>query len=539
MSNTPVLPADQAVALIPDRAVVTVSSSSGLGCPDLVLEALGRRYDSERSPSSLTLMHPIAAGDMYGIKGIDHLAKPGMIERIYAGSYPSGPSKMAPPAVRTLIESGQVQAYNIPSGVMYQLQRAAATRQPGVFTQVGLGTYADPRNSGAKMNIATDDYVQVVTIGDEEWLFYPTVPVDVAIIRATTADPDGNLSYEHEGSSLGALDQAYAAHNRGGLVIAQVERVSATRSPAATVRVPGILVDVVVVAPEQMQTTQTSYDPALCGAEVRALDTIEPIDWGLEKVISRRAAAEIARHDIVNLGFGISANVPRVLLEEGDHHEVTWVIEQGAVGGFPLTGFAFCCALNPQALMQSADQFTLLSGGGFDIAMLSFLEVSAVGDVNVSHLPARPHVTAGVGGFADITTHAPRLVFSGYFTAGRKDIAIVDGALEIRRDGDIPKFVPEVAQITFAGRMGKRRNQQVLYVTERAVIELIDGVLTVVEIAPGVDLQRHVLDKAAVPLAVSDDLKPMNAALFRPDKMGLSLRSPRRGRLDLPAGTAL
>lgn len=528
MSTTRVLAAIDAVAEIPDAAIVTVSSSSGLGCPDAVLHALGERFTSTSAPSGLTLMHPIAAGDMYGIKGIDHIARPGLISRVLAGSYPSGPSAMEPPAIRTLIESGEVQAYNLPSGVLFQMQRAAAAKQPGILTAVGLGTYADPRLEGAKMNSATDDFVELVERGGKEWLFYPSLPVDVAIIRATTADTHGNLSYEHEGSRLGALDQAYAAHNNGGLVIAQVERLSELLLPTSTVHVPGILVDVVVVAPDQMQTTQTQYDPALSGEEHRDLDGIAPVAWGLEKVMARRAAAEIASGDIVNLGFGISANVPLILLEEGDHDQVTWVIEQGAVGGFPLTGFAFGCALNPQAIMQSADQFTLLSGGGFDIAMLSFLEVSARGDVNVSHLPSRSHVTAGVGGFADITTHAPRLVFSGYFTAGRKDIVIADGALDIRQDGAVSKFVSQVAQVTFSGERAHERDQDVLYITERAVLRLLEGRLTVVEIAPGVDLENDVLAKSEVQLEVSDNLKLMDAAFFAPPRMGLSLQPPRR-----------
>jgi propionate CoA-transferase len=525
---TRVLSAADAVSAIPNGATVTVSSSSGLGCPDTVLRALGERYDNESQPRNLTLVHPIAAGDMYGIKGIDHVAKEGLIRKVLAGSYPSGPSSVEPPAIRTLIHTGKVEAYNLPSGVLFQMHRAAAAKQPGVLTGVGLGAYADPRLDGAKMNDVTSDLVEVMTVAGQEWLFYPAPQIDVAIIRATTADARGNLSYEHEGSRLGALDQAYAAHNNGGLVIAQVERLSDSPLPTGTVHVPGILVDAVVVAPDQMQTTQTQYDPALSGEAHRDLDGIEPVPWGLEKVMARRAAAELATDDIVNLGFGISANVPRILLEEGEHEHVTWAIEQGAVGGFPLTGFAFGCAYNPEAIMQSADQFTLLAGGGFDVAMLSFLEVSAAGDVNVSYLPSRPHITAGVGGFADITTNAARLVFSGYFTAGRKDIVIDDGALDIRQDGSIPKFVPSVAQVTFSGEMAAARGQDVLYVTERAVLRLIGGALTVIEIAPGVDLERDVLAKAGVPLAVSDELKLMDAALFSESALGLGLRPRRR-----------
>ena len=353
--------------------------------------------------------------------------------------------------------------------------------------------------------------------------------VDVAIIRATTADAYGNLSYEQEGGTLGALDQAYAAHNNGGIVIAQVKRLSDDQLRTQDVHVPGVLVDAVVVAPDQMQTTQTFYDPALSGEVHRGYDDIEPVEFGLEKIIARRAASELQVDATVNLGFGISAAVPRILLEEGHAEDVTWVIEQGAVGGFPLTGFAFGCALNPQALVQSVDQFTLLQGGGFDVAMLSFLEVSAAGDVNVSYLPARPHVTAGVGGFNDIITRAPKIVYSGYFTAGKKDIRIENGELKIVTDGQIAKFVPEVAQISFSGQMAQKRQQNVLYVTERCVIELQDQGLTVIEIAPGVDLERDVLAKAGVPLRVSPNLRTMSAALFRPEPMGLTLaRRPSR-----------
>ena len=529
MRTVPVLTGAEAARLIGDSAVITISSSSGLGCPDAVLNAIGQRYAETGAPANLTTLHPIAAGDMYGIKGIDHLCRPGQLRRVLAGSYPSGSSKLDPPLIRGLIHNDQIQALNIPSGVLFQMHRAASTGQPGVLTEVGLGTYADPRLEGAKMNAVTEDFVQLMKIDGNDYLFYPAVKVDVAIIRATAADPYGNLSYQEECSTLGALDQAYAAHNNGGIVIAQVKRLSDAQLPTQAVRIPGILVDAIVVDPDQMQTTQTFYDPALSGEIHRNLDDIEPVEFGLEKVIARRAAAELQVNAIVNLGFGISAAIPRVLLEEGHAEDVTWVIEQGAVGGFPATGFAFGCALNPQALVQSADQFTLLQGGGFDVAMLSFLEVSGAGDVNVSYLAARPHVTAGVGGFSDIVTRAPKIVYSGYFTAGRKDIQITDGKLNIVSDGTVAKFVPEIAQISFSGEMARRRRQEVLYITERCVIELTEDGLTVIEIAPGVDLEKDVLGKSGVPLPVSPDLQLMSPALFRPEPMGLILsRKPSR-----------
>jgi propionate CoA-transferase len=524
MLPTPVLSATEAAALVPDGAVVSINSSSGLGCPDAVLRAIGERYASTGAPKGLTTIMPIAAGDMYGIDGIDHLAQPGLLRRVLAGSYPSGPSSAEPPRIRKLIEADEIEAYNLPSGVLYQMHRASAAAQPGVLTTVGLDTYVDPRREGGRMNAVTPDFVRVEQFDGREWLYYPAVDVDVAVIRATTADQRGNLTMEDEGSPLGALDLALAARRNGGIVIAQVKRLAETRSlPAQQVRVPGAVVDYIVLDPDQMQTTQTKFDPALAGRLRRPLTEVEPAEFGLEKVIARRAAMELKRGATVNLGFGISAVVPRVLLEEHCHDDVTWLIEQGAVGGFPVTGFAFGCALNPEAILQSADQFTLLQGGSFDTAMLSFLEVGQEGDVNVSALPGRSHVTAGVGGFADITSRARRIVYSGYFTAGRRDIRIEDGALRIHGDGTHPKFVKTVQQVTFSGRRARSQGQQVTVVTERCVIQLRPGGLTVTEVAPGVDLERDILGRAAFPLLVAEDVRDMDARLFQPEPIGLVL----------------
>ena len=311
-------------------------------------------------------------------------------------------------------------------------------------------------------------------------------------------------------------------------MIAQVKRTTTEKHPPREVHVPGALVDAIVVAPTQEQAGGIFYDPAISGTEIKSLDEIESIGFDITKVIARRAAMELHHYDLANLGFGISANVPRILMEEGLDGEVTWVIEQGPVGGFPVTGKAFGAAYNPDAIVASSDQFILLQGGGIDIALLSFMEVSQHGDVNVSLMRSTTHVTAGVGGFADITAHAKRLVFSGQFTAGRKDVRLGDGRLEIISDGKIAKFLPEVAQITWSGAVGASRGQQVTYVTERAVLELRDGVITVVEIAPGVDLERDVLARAGIPLAVADDLKLMDARIFTDAPMGLELGAPRR-----------
>ncbi|MEU1902305.1 CoA-transferase [Nocardiopsis dassonvillei] len=525
MHTPQILTARRAADLIHDGDVVTVSSSSGLNCPDAVLAGIGERFAETAGPRGLTSLHPIAAGDMSGIKGIDHIARPGLLSRVVAGSYPSGPSSAEPPRIWQMIENGEVEAYNFPSGVLYQMHRAAAAKQPGVFTKVGLGSFVDPDETGGRMNDVTPArYVRRAELDEQEWLYFQAIVPDVAIIRATTADEHGNLTFEDEASPLGALDLAYAAHNNGGVVIAQVKRLARGGSLAPqSVRVPGILVDALVVAPDQMQTTQTVYDPAISGQLRRPLSELEPVPFSLEKVTARRAARELRSGEIVNLGFGVSALVPHVLVEEGLAGSVSWVIEQGAVGGVPLLDFVFGVAQNPDAIMQSSDQFTLLQGGGFHRTLLSFLEVDADGSVNVHHLPKRRHVTAGVGGFADIVSSAPEIVFVGSFTAGRRDIAVEDGALRIREDGPYTKFVSRVGSATFSGRRARENDQKVTYVTERAVLELRPEGLTVTELAPGVDLERDVLARSEFPLRVSDRLRTMDADLFVPAAMGLTL----------------
>jgi acyl CoA:acetate/3-ketoacid CoA transferase len=520
-----ILSVDAAAALIPDEAVVTVSSSSGLGCPDAVLAAIGRRYDTHGSPRRITTLHPIAAGDMYGIKGVDHIARPGLLARIIAGSYPSGPSSAEPPLIWKMVTGNAIPAYNIPSGILFDMHRDAAAKRPGVLTKVGLDTFADPRHDGCAMNAlaAAVPVVRHVRFADDEWLFFPAIVPNVAIIRATTADERGNLSYEHEGGYLGPLDQALAAHNNGGIVIAQVKRIakSGTLRPQH-VHVPGVLVNAIVVAPEQMQTTQTPYDPAISGEVFRPLDSFEFMPFGVAKVIARRVAQELRYGDAVNLGFGISANVPRILLEEGRHGEVTWVIEQGAVGGVPLLEFQFGCASNAEAMVPSPYQFTYFQGGGFDLSLLSFLQIGPDGSVNVSRLAARPHVTAGAGGFVDITAHARRIVFAGLFTAGA-DLAIANGALEIRREGKVRKLASRIDHITFSGRRAAAQGQRATYITERCVLELREGGLAVTEIAPGVDLERDVLAQAEYPLLVPEPPRVMDAALFHEAPIGLHL----------------
>ncbi len=520
-----IVSAEDAVARITDRSVVTVSSSSGLGCPDLVLKAIGERFDREGHPKDITTLHPIAAGDMYGIKGIDHIAKDGLLATIIAGSYPSGPSSLPMPEIWHMLVENRVAAYNVPSGILFDMHRDVAARRPGVLTKVGLDTFVDPIRQGCAMNDAAagKPIVSRVELGGETWLHFPNIVPDVAIIRATTADENGNLTYEHEGAYLGGLEQAIAVRNHGGLVIAQAKRVTAAGSLRPhDVRVPGHLVDLVVIDPEQCQTTHTPYDPAISGEIMRPWSSFTLAEHGVEKIVARRSAMELREGQTANLGFGISAIVPRILLEAGRPKSVTWAIEQGATGGMPLTGFAFGCASNADAYVPSPQQFTYFQGAGFDVSFLSFLEIDLEGNVNVSKLGKKPYLTAGCGGFVDITAHARKIVFSGLFEAGA-EIELCDDALSVKTPGKFTKMVDEVEHVTFSGRRARETGQEVLYVTERCVIRLTENGLVATEIMPGIDPSRDIVDASKGRVRIANDVREMPKALLREAPMELSL----------------
>lgn len=512
----------QAVARIPDGAVVTVSSSSALGCPDLVLKALGERFRAEGHPRDLTTLHPIAAGDMYGVKGIDWIAQDGLLARVLAGSYPSGSSNLPMPEIWKMIVEDRVAAYNVPSGIMFDMHREAAARRPGVLTKVGLQTFVDPLREGCAMNAraAAAPIVSRVEFGGETWLHFPNIAPNVCILRATTADERGNLTYENEGAYLGGLEQAIATRTNGGVVIAQVSRMTAkgTLRPH-DVRVPGHLVDMVVLDPDQRQTTETRYDPAISGQVIRPWSSFALAEHGVEKVIARRAAMELRGGMTANLGFGISAMVPRVLLEEGHPEAVTWAIEQGAVGGMPLTGFAFGCASNADAYVPSPQQFIYFQGAGFDMAFLSFMEVDVEGNVNVSKLGKKPYLTAGCGGFVDITAHARKIVFSGWFEAGAQ-VELSASGVRVATPGKFAKMVPAVEHVTFSGNRAREQGQEVLYVTERCVIRLTDAGLVATEIMPGIDPARDIVAASEGRVTVAENATAMPLSLLAEGPMG-------------------
>lgn len=510
-----IITAAQAARLVRNEDVLIVGGNGGTGVAESVLEELEQRFLTEGNPAGLTLFHVTGVGAGTE-KGLCRLAHAGMVRRVIGGNY-----GLQLPFMK-LITGNALEAYNFPQGVMTQLCRAMAGRQPGVLTHVGLRTYMDPRLDGGRMNErTTEQLVSVVEIDGQEYLFYRAPTPTICLLRGTTADEDGYISMEHEATTREDLSVAQAVHNAGGTVICQVKRMAKRGSlHPQMVKIPGFLVDYLVVEPHQMQTYATRHDPSRCGEMPVPLSLLKPDPLSEKRVIARRAALELHDGDVVNLGVGVSAMIPNVAAEEGFVDAITLTVESGVVGGVPGHGREFGTACNPRAILDQAYQFDFYDGGGLDCAFLSFAEVDAEGNVNVTRFGDRYD---GSGGFIDISQNAKRLVFSGTFTGGGLDIAVGDGRLEIRRDGKFRKMVRQVGQVSFSGPLALQKGLEVLFVSERAVLRLEPGGLIVTEIAPGADLQRDVLDKMEFTPRISQDLRTMDERIFRTGRMGVQL----------------
>lgn len=505
--GTKVMTARQAAALIPDGAHVAIQGSGGgIGEPTTLLRALARRYQEEGAPRGLTLIHATGLGDRREI-GTDLLTAPGLVKRDIAGHL-----GMAPKMAR-LIAENRIESYNFPQGVLSQMYSAVAARKPGVFTKVGLHTYIDPRLGGGKMNaITTEDLVRVVELDGEEWLFFPRFHIDVALIRGTTGDTHGNITYEEEAALLEGISIAQAARACGGRVIAQVKYLAqpGTLDPKQ-VRVPGILVDALVVDPQQMQTSAGFYDPALSGQVRVPLQQLPPLPLDERKVIARRAARELTPGAVINVGVGMPDGIAAVAAEEGTFDRFHITVEQGQIGGLPARGVIFGAAYNPVAMVEEDSQFNFYDGGGIDIAFLGMAQVDRHGNVNASKVGDR---LMGCGGFINISQNAKKVVFCGTFTARGLVCQVGQDRLHIRQEGSVPKFVAEVEQVTFSGQYARQVGQPVLYVTERAVFRLTEGGLTLVEVAPGVDVERDILAQMAFRPLIPAEVRTMEPSLF-------------------------
>ena len=517
MSLKKVISAQDAIAIVQDEDVLATSGYGGNGTPDQLLVALEKRFLETRSPENLTLVFAGGQGDGKE-KGLNHLGHEGLLKRVIGGHYGLIPE------IEKLAVDNKIEAYNIPEGVITHLYRDIAAGKPGTLSGVGLGTFVDPREEGGKVNeIATEDIVELVELGGTQSLFYKAFPINIAFIRGTTADPDGNVTMEKESLLLENLSMAIAAKNSGGYVICQVERIAQEGSlDSRRVKIPGVMVDCVVVAePEHhMQTYGTQYNPAYSGEVRIPLQTLDPLVLDEKKVIARRAALELAPNSVINLGIGLPDCVGMVAGEEKVQDLITLTVDPGVIGGVPMGGLDFGAAVNCQAVIDHGSQFDFIDGGGLDAAYLGMAEADRAGNVNASRFGRR---LFGCGGFINISQNSRKVIFLSTFSSSGLETEIADGRVRILKEGKFFKFVDQVDQITFSGEYAVERQQEVLYVTERCVFRLSDSGLELTEVAPGIDIERDIIRKMPFVPGVNGPVE-MDASIFRPEPMRLRNR---------------
>jgi propionate CoA-transferase len=506
----------EALACVRDGDTVATCGFAGTAFPENLAVGLENRFVETGGPRNLTFLYAAGQGDGKD-RGMNHFAHEGMVKRVIGGHWGMAPKLQA------MVFAEQIEAYNLPQGIISHLYRDIAAGKPGTISRVGLGTFVDPAFGGGKLNKrTTEELVEHLAIHGKDYLFYNAFPITIGLIRGTTADPDGNITMEREALILEAQAIAMAAHNSGGKVIVQVERIAerGTLDPRQVI-VPGILVDYVVVSerPEyQMQTYVAQYNPAF-SCEIRIpLDSIEPMVLDERKVIARRACLELKPNCNVNLGFGMPDGVSAVVVEEGASELMVLSTEPGAIGGVPAGGLSFGCGSNLAALISQPSQFDFYDGGGLDITILGLAQADRQGNLNVSKFGPR---LPGAGGFINISQCTKTVVYMGTFTAGGLELEVADGCLRIVKEGKVHKFVQEVEHRTFSGPVAFSQGQRVLYITERCVFRLVKDGLELIEIAPGVDLDRDILAHMDFAPAIAPNLKLMSPALFRPEPMGL------------------
>jgi len=503
--------AEEAVARIPDGATIAIGGAgAGHAVPDKILKAMGESYTRTGHPGDLFVIHPCGIGDNDS-RGLNHLAHEGLVQTSIGGFWGNAP-KMVDLAI-----NNKVKAYNLPQGVLSHLMRATASGQPGVLTTVGLHTFVDPRLEGGKINeITQEDVVELHPMNGKDYLFYKSRPIDVALIRGTSVDKEGNLTMEEEVGFFAMLSIAQAAKVNGGVVIAQVKKIDSTHCDPGRVKVPGIFIDYVVTDPDQEMTFLSPFDPALVKRDV-AYESDELALEGIKRLVSRRAALELKKGSYVNLGYGMSDGVPIVARQEGITDKLIFMIEQGAIAGIPTTGLNFGAMYNPSAILDDGYQFDFFQGGGLDMAFLGFAQVDQQGNINSSRFGK---VITGCGGSIDISQNAKKVIYCGSFAVKSQQEIGPDG-LKVSHPGKFRKFVKQVQQVSFSGKYAMEKGQEVLYVTDRAVFRLMEEGLTLIEIAPGIKLQSDILDMMDFKPLISSGLTEMDDRIYDAGLLGL------------------
>jgi propionate CoA-transferase len=488
-------------------------TGSLLQVPETLLAALEKRWQKDGSPTDLTVVHVMGLGDHTG-RGTDHIAIPGLVKRFVGSHFVLSPREQA------VIAADEVEAIGLPAGTISLLYREIAARRPGLFTDIGLDTFVDPRRQWGRMNPRTTTGMsEVVTVGGEEWLFYPRFDIDIALLRATEADSAGNIAMDDEAAIGDNFAIAQAAHNSGGLVIVEVKRTVARGAiPAGRVRIPAALVDHVVVTDYPNQTPITVSDPRRTGAQPNETTTVPQLPFNARKVVARRAAMELRDGDLANLGVGMANGISYVALEEGFLDRFTLTVEQGIFGGLPGVGLDSGTAINPGAIVDMPSTFDLYNGGALDFAGLAFAQVDRRGNVNVAGVGATP---IGPGGFIDISQKARTVVFCGTLRGGGLSVDLGDGELAITQEGRYPKFVDQVDYISFNADRARASGQRVLYITERGVFAMGEDGVELVEIAPGVDLRRDILAQMGFTPIMRTPPQVMQRRLFLPAPTGI------------------
>jgi propionate CoA-transferase len=511
-----VIRADEVGNLIKDDATIFLGGLAMISLAEEVLKGIERQFLASGHPRNLTTWACGAIGNA-GDGGMVHFAHAGMVKRVVAGHYGQTGKEMM-----KMVFDGAIEAYNFPQGSLSHLTRHIAARTPGLLTKVGLGTFVDPRQEGGKLNAkSTEDLVHLVDFAGEEWLFYPCPKIDVAVIRGTLADENGNITLDKEGVLLEQLAIAQAAKACGGIVIAQVECiVQAGSLHPKQVKIPGLVVDYVVLGqPENhMQSITTQFNPALCGDIRVPVSSIDAMALDERKVIARRASLELKAGAVTNLGIGIPAGIPSIAAEEGISHLLNPSIESGVNGGIPAQLGDFGLSYNAESIIEQSAQFDFYDGGGLDTSFLGLAQTDNRGNVNVSKFNGRP---VGSGGFVNITRSTKKLVFCGTFTAGGLEIEVGGGKLHIVKEGKSRKFIEKVEQITFNGVDAAQRRQNVLFVTERAVFDLTPDGLELIEIAPGIDLEKDILQHMGFKPIIGN-VRLMDAGMFQTAWGGLA-----------------